>query len=58
VEPGDCLWSIADDHLPAGASSAQIDRYWRAIYAANRPLIGSDPDLIFPDQVLTLPPHG
>lgn len=59
VRPGDTLWGIAarqlrarDDAAPPGAA---VERYWRSIYSANRAVIGADPDLIFPGQVLVLP---
>jgi resuscitation-promoting factor RpfA len=56
VRPGDTLWGIAAAHLPAGSRSpAQVDRYWRQIYAANRAAIGSDPDLIHPGTRLKVP---
>jgi len=49
------LWSIAARHLAPGASDAQVDAAWRAWYAANRPVIGADPDLILPGQLLHAP---
>ena len=52
---GDSLWSIAAAHLPANASSADIDHSWHRWYAANRAVIGADPNLILPGQIL-LPP--
>ena len=53
VEPGDTLWDIAATHLrPPQRSSARINRYWRQIYRANRPVIGADPDLIHPGTPL------
>lgn len=55
VAPGDSLWSIARDHLPAGADDGQVDDFWRAIARANRAAIGSDPHLIHPRTVLDLP---
>jgi nucleoid-associated protein YgaU len=55
VEPGDTLWGIAADHLPARATEVEIDRRWRAIYRLNRALLGPDPDLIEPGQQLQLP---
>lgn len=55
VRPGDSLWAIAATRLPEGATDADIDRYWRAIYAANASLIGDNPDLILPGQLLRLP---
>ena len=56
VVPGDCLWSIAAHRLPPTASAAEIDRAWRGIYEANRAVIGSNPSLILPGQILELPP--
>lgn len=45
VAPGDTLWAIAQAHgVP-----------WQAIYAASRDVVGPDPDLIHPGQVLTIP---
>jgi hypothetical protein len=55
VRPGDSLWSIAAHDLGPGASSTAIDARWRAIYAANRALVGPDSDLIEPGQRLRLP---
>jgi nucleoid-associated protein YgaU len=31
---------------------------WKTIYEANRAVIGSNPDLIKPGQVLTIPEEG
>ena len=55
VLPGDSLWSIAADSLPAGASDARVAERWPRIYALNRTVIGPDPDLIQPAQRLALP---
>jgi hypothetical protein len=55
VRPGDCLWSLARHDLPRGATPAEIDARWQAIYAANRDAIGPDPDLVRPGQRLRLP---
>jgi nucleoid-associated protein YgaU len=55
VRPGDCLWSIAAAHLPAGAADAEIARAWPAWYAANAATIGTDPDLLLPGQRLVVP---
>ncbi|NNL27585.1 MAG: LysM peptidoglycan-binding domain-containing protein [Acidimicrobiia bacterium] len=54
VVPGDSLWAIACRDLGSG-SDEQIDRRWRQIYAENREIIGSNPDLIFPGQKLSIP---
>jgi hypothetical protein len=55
VRPGDTLWSIAARVLPDGASDRAVAARWHAIYAANRPRIGRDPDVIEPGQHLHLP---
>jgi hypothetical protein len=52
VRPGDSLWSIARAH-PGGTGS--VEHRWRAIWQANRDLVGDDPDLILPGQALRLP---
>ena len=57
VRPGDSLWAIAAAHLPSGASAASIDASWRQWYAANRDVIGANPNLVIPGQVL-LPPRA
>jgi nucleoid-associated protein YgaU len=52
VRPGDSLWSIAQAHP---AEDVDVERRWRAIWAANRDVVGADPDLIHPGQALRLP---
>jgi nucleoid-associated protein YgaU len=56
---GECLWSIAEadlrvrtgaDPVPAAVAAA-VQRWW----AANAEVIGDDPDLLLPGQVLTPP---
>ncbi|MDQ4058252.1 MAG: LysM peptidoglycan-binding domain-containing protein [Actinomycetota bacterium] len=54
VKRGDSLWAIAAEVL-ATDDSVRIDRYWRQIFAANRSVIGADPDRLLPGQVLELP---
>ena len=57
VRAGDSLWSIAADHLPAGhRSPARVAASWPRWYAANRGVIGADPDHIETGQHL-IPPH-
>ena len=48
---GDTLWAIAARSLPAGATNAQIARACSQWHAANRDVIGDDPNLIFPTNV-------
>jgi hypothetical protein len=61
VEPGDSLWSIAEEVVtPAdGTSPAErtVARYWQRLVAANRAnLVDPDnPDLLVPGQQLVLP---
>jgi nucleoid-associated protein YgaU len=55
VRAGDTLWEIAAAHLPAGSDDAAVAAAWPRWYEANRDVIGPDPDLIHPGQVLTAP---
>jgi LysM domain len=55
VHRGDSLWAIAARHLGPAASDAEIADAWPDWYAANRHVIGSDPDLLLPGQVLRAP---
>lgn len=58
VRPGDSLWSIAARRLGARPSAARIQQEWPRWYAANRPAIGTDPDLIVPGTRLVVPQPG
>jgi nucleoid-associated protein YgaU len=55
VKPGDTLWGIAQNLCGDGA-------VWPVIYHQNKWIIGSNPNLIRPGQVLWVncppPPHG
>lgn len=55
VKPGDTLWTIAAAELGQHATPEAIAARWPAWYATNRQLIGPDPDLILPGQVLRTP---
>ena len=57
VRPGDTLWAIAARALPPDVSDAEIARATHRWHEANRAVIGADPDLIVPHQLLT-PPSG
>lgn len=48
VKSGDCLWNIAKKYYGNGAQYTKI-------YNANRGVIGGNPNLIYPGQVLTIP---
>jgi nucleoid-associated protein YgaU len=56
VRKGDSLWSIAARELGRGATDDAIAARWPDWYATNRQVIGNDPDLILPGQVLRIPP--
>ncbi|MFD3400625.1 LysM peptidoglycan-binding domain-containing protein [Kribbella sp. NPDC058693] len=56
VRDGDSLWGLAARELGAGASDEAIAARWPEWYAVNRHVIGDDPDLILPGQVLRVPP--
>ena len=48
VKPGDCLWNIAKKFYGKGSDYTKI-------YNANKGKIGSNPNLIYPGQVFTIP---
>lgn len=49
VKPGDTLSALATaNNVPGG---------WESLYAANRKLIGQNPDLIYPGKKFTIPHH-
>lgn len=56
VRRGDTLWDIAARHLGANPSAAEVAAEWPRWFAANRDLIGPDPDLLVPGQRLRPPP--
>jgi nucleoid-associated protein YgaU len=58
VQPGDTLWSIAARQLGPGATGGEITAAWHAWYAANRSVIGANPNLIQPGQQLVAPQRG
>lgn len=58
VVRGDTLWDIAAANLPDGASNADIARETQRWYQANRQVIGENPDLILPGQILQAPPSN
>lgn len=61
VVSGDHLWKISDRHLTSVLGRDALDRevspYWRQVIDVNRHTIRSgDPNLIFPGELITLPP--
>ncbi|MFP5369944.1 MAG: hypothetical protein ACLGI3_04255 [Actinomycetes bacterium] len=61
VVPGDCLWHVAGERLLAvhgrSATDGEIAAATAAWWRANADVIGPDPDLLLPGQVLR-PPEG
>jgi len=58
VVAGDTLWGIARNILDRGGArttGAEIAIAWRTIYGSNTDVVGADPNLIHPGQVLTIP---
>ena len=62
VAPGQSFWTVAELVLTESwqrpPSDDQIDPYWRQLVEANRSQLAdpSNPDLLFPEQVLHVPP--
>jgi LysM repeat protein len=55
-QEGSVRYTVADgDTLSGIAAALAVRGGWPALYAANRPLIGPDPDAIRPGTVLTVP---
>ncbi|MGH8889136.1 MAG: LysM peptidoglycan-binding domain-containing protein [Acidothermaceae bacterium] len=55
VRRGDSLWDVAARHLGADATAADIAREWPRWYAQNQAVIGIDPGVLHPGQVLHAP---
>ena len=55
VHRGDTLWSLARSALGPQATDAQIAAEWPRWWRANATVVGRDPDVLWPGQVL-LPP--
>ncbi|QFG68022.1 LysM peptidoglycan-binding domain-containing protein [Ornithinimicrobium pratense] len=55
VRAGDTLWSLTARHLGQQATVQDIAEEWPRWYAANREVIGPDPDRILPGQELRIP---
>ena len=62
LAPGDHLWSVAARTLAAAwgrpAGDREVAPYWRLLVDLNRSSLPnpSDPDLVFPGEVIRLPP--
>jgi hypothetical protein len=59
VRPGDSLWSLTARQLGPRATAARVAATWPGLYAANRRVIGTNPNLIRPGERLVRPtPQG
>ena len=56
VRAGDTLWGLAAAELPADAPANVIAATWQQIYQQNRAVIGADPGLLLPGQLLVIAP--
>ncbi|MGI8774404.1 MAG: LysM peptidoglycan-binding domain-containing protein [Actinomycetota bacterium] len=54
VRRGDTLWGLAAAHLQTD-DVRRIARFWPKIHRQNRDVIGANPDLLFPGQMLEIP---
>jgi hypothetical protein len=55
VQPGDSLWTITARHLGPHASEKMVAETWPRWYEANRDVIGANPELLQPGQILHPP---
>lgn len=55
IQPGDTLWSIAEQHLPATASGSEVLNLVHTIQSANVRDIPTLESFIYPGQSITLP---
>lgn len=62
IRPGQHFWAVAEEVLAAAwqrpPTDAEIDPYWRVMIETNREILRdpANPDLLYPGQVLTVPP--
>ena len=55
VAAGESLWSISASLLGPDATDDAVAQLWPRLYELNRAVIGADPGLIRPGQILTIP---
>lgn len=55
VKAGDTLWSIAAARLAPFSTDVDVAIAWPKWYAANRSIIGADPSVLIPGQILQPP---
>ncbi|WP_311212733.1 MULTISPECIES: hypothetical protein [unclassified Arthrobacter] len=58
VKAGDSLWSLAASRLGPYATDVEVALMWPKWYAANLTIIGGDPSVLTPGQILRPPVPG
>ncbi len=56
VLAGDTLWGLAAASLGPLATDVEIAMAWPRLYQSNKAVIGDNPDLLYPGQILRIPP--
>lgn len=60
VTEGDHLWALAERRISSTlgrpAADHEVAPYWREVVSSNPEIRSGDPDLIFPGEVIVLPP--
>ena len=56
VMAGDTLWDLAAAQLGSLATSTEVAELWPRWYELNRLVVGPDPDILLPGQILVVPP--
>jgi len=55
IKRGDSLWHISEHVWEDNPTNRDLDRTWRLLYKWNDNVLGPDPDLIYPGQVIQIP---
>lgn len=55
VQPGDCLWDIAERLSAPNSTNLHIAQVWQQIYQHNLATIGANPDVILSGMILEIP---
>lgn len=56
VLAGDTLWDLAAAQLGPLATAVEVAELWPRWYELNRQVVGPDPDVLLPGQILVVPP--
>ena len=58
VRAGDTLWGLTAASLGPFASDVEIAMAWPRLYESNKAVIGDNPHLLHPGQILRIPPRS